>query len=88
MTQQCFNAIIQAKAKSDPFPMGWDTQDKLTKKHDEPLGDLLEIPLSRKDPSWIVRIGSDLDQVTKKWLTTFLRKIPIYLLGLPLICQK
>lgn len=54
--------------------MRLDTRDELTEEHDEPLGDLLKVPLSREDPNWTVRMGSDLDQVTKKQLATFLQE--------------
>lgn len=71
MVRQCYNARFEDEAQFDPFPMGLDTKDELSKKNGEPLDDLLEIPLSRENPSWMAQINSDLDKVTKERLTTF-----------------
>lgn len=62
-----------AKFWSDEFPMGLDTWDELAEEYSEPLGDLLEIPLT-KDRYSMGWIGSNLDKVTKKLLTTFLQE--------------
>lgn len=35
---------------------------------------MLEIPLLKGNPDWIVWIGVDLNKVTKEWLTIFLYK--------------
>lgn len=49
-------------------------RDELTKKHGKPLGNLLEVPLSKGDPNWAVQIGSDLERITKEWLTIILQE--------------
>lgn len=71
MVRQCYNARLQAKAQSNTF-IGLDIRDKLIEEHSKPLGDPLKIPLMKGDPNWTVRIGSDLDQVTKERLATLL----------------
>lgn len=52
--------------------MGLDMRDELFEEHGKLLDDLLKIPLSKGDPSRMIRIGSDLDKETKEWLTAFL----------------
>lgn len=49
--RQCYNAGVQAKAQHDLFSIRLDTWDELAEEHGELLGDLLDIPLSKKDPS-------------------------------------
>lgn len=51
MAWQCYNARVQVEAQLGTFSIGLDMQDELAKEHGEPLGDLLEIPLSKEDPS-------------------------------------
>lgn len=49
-------------------------QDKIIEEYDEPLGDLLEIPLTKGDPSLIVWIGSNIGKVINEWLTNLLQE--------------
>lgn len=72
MARQCYNTRLQVKAQFDPFSMGLDMRDELFEEHGKLLDDLLKIPLSKGDPSRMIRIGSDLDKETKEWLTAFL----------------
>lgn len=54
--------------------MELDIRDELSEKHGGPLGDMLQIPLSKGDPSRIVQISLDLDKVKKERLTAFLQE--------------
>ena len=51
-----------------------DTQDELIEEHGMPAEDLETIPLNDDNQEHTIQIGSNLNQVTKKYLIFFLQK--------------
>lgn len=70
-----YYSALQGTKITDTYPVeGLDTHDDLTKQQEEPTKDLIFVPLADRNPEHIVRINSNLDQVTKNQPASFLQE--------------
>ena len=61
---------------------GLDIRDDLTEEREEPIEDLVAIPLNNKNGDHIMQIGSNSEEEVRKQLVAF-REIQMFLLGSP-----
>lgn len=75
MARHCYNIELQGKKAIDDYPVkGLDAWDDLTEWQGEPVEDLIPLSLTNRNPEYMVRIGSNMDQVIQDRLTLFLQE--------------
>ena len=63
LARHCYNIALQRKGQSNPCPIdGLDTHDDLTEERDEPIEDLVSIPLNDGNEEHVVKIDSNLGE--------------------------
>ena len=75
LARHCYNIALQRNGQLDPCPVdGLDTRDDLTEERDEPIEDLVSIPLNDGNEEHMVKIGSNLGKEVRTQLINFLQK--------------
>ena len=75
LARRCYNIALQRNGQSDSCLVdGLDTRDDLVEERDEPIEDLVPIPLNDGNEEHVVKIGSNLGEEVRTQLINFLQK--------------